>query len=1822
MEYYLRQIHHGIQDPLNIDLKESEIVVGRSTNSELKKYSQVSRQHALFKKENDVWFVKDMKSLNGVFVNGNKIGENPVRLEIGDHIGLGIPTAGTEFEGFVCSLSVKPVSKKIIVVDLCDEPPVIKTEPPDDVPFSTNNDISGNSSNQHITDHFPLASTSAENNESAQFFDNHKSAVVSHNPVPNNIKHQHSNNTAIDNSFNKNSNLFSTRNSVSSIAETNYHLNSFDSTKKSIVLSPVKSMKVQFSSQESLHNLDLRSNKEYKEFGKDESRNTKQISLSHENTAHRLSIQDAGISAVNGSITEYCSLLQMQDKETNSDRSALPLSEKIMLKDFHICLVKCDSEYFKFPPDIKRPIINRVLSTEEKHFHEINFKQRNKRRIISSDSSSDSEDKINLSKPQVKIKKVNESSALLINPKSDLNTSNITNMSFEVKNSNQNKNKEDEVGKYTYSGNLIHAKPDVSDLPVLETKKDIEPSKFFSESPLFSAIESAGNNEQNDKLNENLAKDIIMEEIEPGILNNTTYSQSDEDGVIVISDDDDEYMDFHSSQIVIKQEPLDAELELNGDEDMDVDNEGIHDILSPDETLSETIENIKRFVKTSLPNKDENASNRLQTLDDVKVKTSSPVSQFINNVVDSGSSSNISISAKIISSEIMGSSLSTLNKEKFASESERSSDSDSSVSNHSVIITPSFKKNIEGNKKQEKGSDVIQKQIEEVKSKKSKSVGRALLIEPQKLNRRPNRLCGRGEWFEDRTSENPPAPEPNKLIKIKEPKMYDKSKDPIKTKALSGKRRANLSTRQSLLNKLQGPKTHVANAVPSQSVKKRQSRPLIKSSEKSVLETQPQKESSNAKKKNPPISRLPNEYASRSAFLVSDMQPILAKKRPGSQNKIVDQKESVKSTAANKSILPASNQSNKFLGNKGYSILNTSQQGIHMTEKNLNMGSGGSQSKSVPTLIVPPLTTASLPSTSKISSETNIAAYAHSQNRDPRLQRRLNSSEYKSTMNKEYYANNHINNANNLTNINYNSNNFPKKNTNSSNTIQHHPVGINTNRSQPSFLLNNSSSAPAPGNYQSFALYNQKHGREIDSQNHTAVGFDIMVKRIVEFNVKWLFEQKTNDSPPPEISIGASNLPLFYNSVDHYISSFLPMLMLETWDNIYQESKIIFESEKRIAKKFYFIISSTECKFNMTVYNCEAMVNKTSFEPSEGNILLMEIKETNNSVRTYFSYVFRHQIEEVKNNTISAKWQKLGPMWLDNAKLWRFSVYIKKRQVIPMFQKIMKGNGICSVRNRLRLADALKNFTKSSLSQLIIQPNENDFYLKYPDVSPTRDYNYSQMMVIEGISFEILKQDSKPKIVLLQGPPGTGKTHTIVGLLEKLTFNPKFKILVVAPSNAAVDEIGCRLMYLNHSNSRNRTHIKFVRIGLPDQINTKLKSYSLDEKASELFKDYNAKTIKSKKEELEKLQKQINELKKHKQDYSTKLKINSFKDQIKKGEEKLNSNSDKYRMLRSFKNQVLRESSVILSTLGSCGQAILNSHFGYNARYSFSCCIIDEASQCTETEALIPLMFNINKLIMVGDHQQLPATVNSKYAASFGYERSMFERFHLYFSKHCNYNPIYMLSTQYRMHSEICKFPSEHFYDNLLSTDPHTDIRDQNFPLHPYIVYDIVDGQESDSSNSKTNCTEAHAIVDICSQILNMNSHSSIGIITPYQAQRSLYSSALGHNSSYRHIEINTVDGFQGREKDIIILSCVRANRGKGGIGFLACPKRLNVAITRACKCLIICVHSKTLEQNEDWRKLIEDARNRHLCISVNSYRDMQLIFQTTMVRQKSKRRH
>ncbi|MED5267952.1 MAG: DEAD/DEAH box helicase family protein, partial [Candidatus Thermoplasmatota archaeon] len=253
------------------------------------------------------------------------------------------------------------------------------------------------------------------------------------------------------------------------------------------------------------------------------------------------------------------------------------------------------------------------------------------------------------------------------------------------------------------------------------------------------------------------------------------------------------------------------------------------------------------------------------------------------------------------------------------------------------------------------------------------------------------------------------------------------------------------------------------------------------------------------------------------------------------------------------------------------------------------------------------------------------------------------------------------------------------------------------------------------------------------------------------------------------------------------------------------------------------------------------------------------------------------------------------------------------------------------------------------------------------------------------------------------------------------------------------------------------------------------------------------------------------------------------------------------------------------------------------------------ATQATEPAALVPIVKGARQVVLVGDHRQLPPTVISRRAENGGLSRSLFERL-----VDMGIKPL-LLNTQYRMHPSISEFPNSQFYGGMLEDGVNESEReappgmlwpDWDSPL----AFLPVDGDEllSPDGASKENAAEASWVVKILMGFVDDGGLdlTDIGIVTPYAGQVRAIRDILPE--SMQGVEVRTVDGYQGREKDVIIFSCVRSN-SDGNVGFLSDRRRLNVALTRSKRGLVVIGNPDTLRHDENWKSWIEHVRSRKL---------------------------
>ncbi|KAL3514090.1 hypothetical protein ACH5RR_026807 [Cinchona calisaya] len=297
------------------------------------------------------------------------------------------------------------------------------------------------------------------------------------------------------------------------------------------------------------------------------------------------------------------------------------------------------------------------------------------------------------------------------------------------------------------------------------------------------------------------------------------------------------------------------------------------------------------------------------------------------------------------------------------------------------------------------------------------------------------------------------------------------------------------------------------------------------------------------------------------------------------------------------------------------------------------------------------------------------------------------------------------------------------------------------------------------------------------------------------------------------------------------------------------------------------------------------------------------------------------------------------------------------------------------------------------------------------------------------------------------------------------------------------------------------------------------------------------------------------------------------------------------------------EAEIVFTTVSSSGRKLFS-----RLTHGFDMVVIDEAAQASEVGVLPPLSLGAARCVLVGDPQQLPATVISKAAGTLLYSRSLFERFQ---QAGC---PTMLLSVQYRMHAQIRDFPSRYFYQGRLTdSESVATLPDESYYkdplLRPYLFYDISHGRESHRGGSVSyqNREEAQFCLRLYDH-LQKTARSlgvvkvTVGIITPYKLQLKCLQREFEdilNSEEGKDIYINTVDAFQGQERDVIIMSCVRASNH--GVGFVSDIRRMNVALTRARRALWVMGNANALVKSDDWASLIADAKDRNCYMDMDS---------------------
>ncbi|XP_073285730.1 probable helicase MAGATAMA 3 [Primulina huaijiensis] len=727
--------------------------------------------------------------------------------------------------------------------------------------------------------------------------------------------------------------------------------------------------------------------------------------------------------------------------------------------------------------------------------------------------------------------------------------------------------------------------------------------------------------------------------------------------------------------------------------------------------------------------------------------------------------------------------------------------------------------------------------------------------------------------------------------------------------------------------------------------------------------------------------------------------------------------------------------------------------------------------------------------------------------------------------------------------------------------------------------------------------------------------------RILKESEKRNYDKKIGEGG----GVGLKKVKDTYTDVDDYLNTFDPLLFEEVKALISQGE----DEEKATAWQQAIIAECSE----VNGFYLPTVICSDADAISQNDILLLSNKKFGEGKELPTAYAFA-LVEHRQQDKLRLRLYLSGEVKrFDTDDVQTCARLLNMLPLVCEVQKYLYVLKICSLSTILREYVALRSICSLPFKDLILTAVDIDSKTEDRAWKISRsltnfiesNHNKSQLEAINaGLS-------RKP-FVLIQGPPGTGKTQTILGLLSailhatparvqankgnlaglklgpQLPIQEKYKhwekaspwlyginprdqimpingddgffptsgnefkpevvkssrkyrvrVLVCAPSNSALDEIVLRLLNTGiHDESDRAYSPKIVRIGLKPHhsVHAVSMDYLVEQKLASM--DFQASD-------------------KHKQGGMLKDKD-------------------------SIRASILDEAVIVFSTLSFSGSALFSK-----LNRGFDVVIIDEAAQAVEPATLIPLANGCKQVFLVGDPVQLPATVISPVAEKFGYGMSLFKRF-----QRAGY-PVQMLKTQYRMHPEIRSFPSREFYNDGLEDGPDVKYLTKR-PWHgfscfgPFCFFDIHEGKESQPSGSGSwvNVDEVEFVLVMYSKLVSrypeLKTSSRLAIISPYRHQVKLFRESFQNTfgvESDKVVDINTVDGFQGREKDVAIFSCVRASK-EGGIGFVADFRRMNVGITRARSSVLVVGSASTLKRDGHWKNLVTSAEERNVLFKVS----------------------
>ncbi|XP_049873921.1 uncharacterized protein LOC126372288 isoform X2 [Pectinophora gossypiella] len=711
----------------------------------------------------------------------------------------------------------------------------------------------------------------------------------------------------------------------------------------------------------------------------------------------------------------------------------------------------------------------------------------------------------------------------------------------------------------------------------------------------------------------------------------------------------------------------------------------------------------------------------------------------------------------------------------------------------------------------------------------------------------------------------------------------------------------------------------------------------------------------------------------------------------------------------------------------------------------------------------------------------------------------------------------------------------------------------------------------------------------------------ITLMKILRWNPHWLQEQINNNEPPPILGHNSPPMTIFHSFTNHsqYVQLVGDLLLMEIWECLTQGYMRIRGQTNGIQMRIASlppVPTNDRCfeLFSLSV-NVSVPNNEVRSVPRMGEVLLVSFgPESARNQRFFFVHNVRC-LPSPPNNRNSFFCISLHACYTDKMRSLKAG-------------ELMIGMSLAYIQKELMLFQAMEHLAGSPLSEAILRPESRHFVKNNPDLigkMPSqwiKTLNASQQTaVLSSVSAAL---GDRPCIQMVQGPPGTGKSSVICAMVMSYFFDHqgrkqqnRGKILICATSNAAVDELVCRLLNVRQ-NLPKAERFRMVRVGRPEAMHPRAHDISSQQLAQrDAAARQNAEpTHPGLSEEISHLEAKINMWKTQEQDTkdpTRKAYCNSRVSQLVSRIALLRGGGGggggevmRAEQLVAAERRIIEGADIVVTTLASA-----HNHKMRGLRRRIALCIVDEAGQAIEPETLIPLTLDVTKLTLIGDPQQLPGFICSQRAKKHGLGESLFSRLTSCAEQWPEGSPVVLLNQQYRMQADIADYPNRAFYGGQILSVP---------PLRPDIdipPYSIVGISSGDKGQGASGANEMEAwgvsrVVIALSCVLRPH-NLSLAVITPYNAHKELIKKNLRclQDPSETQIEVNTVDSFQGQERDVVVVSLARS----AGVGFLTDTGRMNVMLTRARHALLVCLNPHAMIKNYQWRTLVEDAQRRNL---------------------------